>query len=160
METHVHCFCVLWLQIVSYDRTSSGIVSSHWGPGLAVSHFIEDFSGWNSFSCINIHVSNLYFCRQVHNVFHDLCCVEHRSILGGGKRYPWTWKNVHQPGFLPWIRWDTRHRCGLPKPCRMLRRLVRPVLVKLHNLKTDPLFSLLLLLEMLVQMWWRWGRWA
>ena len=74
METHVHSFCVILLHIVSYDRMSSGIVSLHNGPELAVSHFIEALSGWNSFSSIDIHGSNFYFCRRGHYFF---------MILGG-----------------------------------------------------------------------------
>ena len=83
MKTHFHCFCALWLHIVSYDRMSSCIFSLHWGPELAVSHFIEALSGWDSFACIDIHGPNLCFLCQGHDCFHDLCYVEHSSIFGG-----------------------------------------------------------------------------
>ena len=65
----------LWLHIVNHDGMGSFIVSSYWGSGLVVSHFIEAFSSWDSFSCIDINFPDLCFRCRGHDCFRDLCYV-------------------------------------------------------------------------------------
>ena len=69
-----------FLHISSCERMSSSIVSLPNGPELAVSHFIEALSGWNSFSCIDIHGSNLLLLPLRTLFFHDLG--RERDIFG------------------------------------------------------------------------------
>ncbi len=54
METHFHCFCAMWLDVIVDDSEGSTVVGFDWGFRLFVAHPCEEFAHWNCFSGIDV----------------------------------------------------------------------------------------------------------
>ena len=82
VESHVHGFSALCLNVVVHDSEGCGVVGLHGSLWLFVAHFCKCYSLWNCFSCIDIECSQFCLRCRGHNCLDELCKVENSSIVG------------------------------------------------------------------------------
>jgi hypothetical protein len=54
MESHVHAFGALRLNVVVHNAKSCCVIGLHWSGWLLVAHLFECLSLWNSLTCVDV----------------------------------------------------------------------------------------------------------
>ncbi len=83
METHVHCFCSLWLDVIIDDTKCRAVVSLYWHWALLVSHFFECMSLGDGLAGVDIQQTEFGFGGGGHGSLDELGKVEDCAIVLG-----------------------------------------------------------------------------
>ncbi len=83
MKTHVHCFCLLRLDVIIDDAKCRAVVGLYWHWGLLVSHFFECMSLGDGLAGIDVQRTELGFSGRGHGSRNGLGEVEDRAIVFG-----------------------------------------------------------------------------
>ena len=82
MESHIHCFGMMWLYVVGDHTESSAVVSLDRCGGLLVSHLFQELSYGYCFAGIDVESTKLGLCGTGHDRFEDFGDVEDSAVVG------------------------------------------------------------------------------
>jgi hypothetical protein len=83
METHVHCFCLSWLDVIIDNTECRAVVSFYRRWGLLVSHFFECMLLGDGLAGVDIQHTEFSFGSGGHDGLDELGKVEDRAIVFG-----------------------------------------------------------------------------
>ncbi len=82
MESHVHCFSAVWLDVVGDDTMCCAIVSLDGCGRLLVAHLFKEVSHWNCFTGVDVEGTKFGFGCTGHDGLENFGYVKDGSIVG------------------------------------------------------------------------------
>jgi hypothetical protein len=83
MEMHVHCFCLLRLDVIIDDAECRAVVGLYWHWGLLVSHFFKCVSLGDGLTGVDVQCTKFGFGGGGYDGLDELGKVEGRAIVFG-----------------------------------------------------------------------------
>ncbi len=81
MESHVHCFSAVWLDVVGDDTMCCAIVDLDGRGRLLVAHLFEEVSHWDCFMGVDVEGTKFGFGCTGHDGLENFGYVEDGSIV-------------------------------------------------------------------------------